>query len=174
MHRQEDGASREQRKRREPTSIPAPHPAPVPQLVPMPQAPHLLGCVPEGLRTNEQAVRCGAIQTILDTHPWYPAWISKKRNRKHNTEQLINSFFYSVWRWQNYFLIAAHHLGVRELFAAKSYRNRRAQNYICNTFGRNGIGISMGLETCHSLDRFTQFTLLVGSRRIICVGPGGD
>ena len=38
-----------------------------------------------------------------------------------------------------FFLIAPHHFGVRELFAAKSYRNRRAQNYFCNTFGRNGI-----------------------------------
>ena len=28
---------------------------------------------------------------------------------------------------------------MRELFAAMSYRNRRAQNYFCNTFGRNGI-----------------------------------
>ena len=36
-------------------------------------------------------------------------------------------------------MIAPHHFGVRELFAAMSYRNRRAQNYFCNTFGRNGI-----------------------------------
>ena len=27
---------------------------------------------------------------------------------------------------------------MREIFAAVSYRNRRAQNYFCNTFGRNG------------------------------------
>ena len=27
---------------------------------------------------------------------------------------------------------------MRELFAAMSYRNRRAQNYFCNTLGRNG------------------------------------
>ena len=45
---------------------------------------------------------------------------------------------YSVWRWQNYLLIAPHHFGVREFFASKTNRNRRAQNYFCNTFGRNG------------------------------------
>ena len=52
-------------------------------------------CVPEGLRTNEQAVGVGAIQTFLDTHPLYPAWISKKKQKTQHrtTNQLI---IYSV------------------------------------------------------------------------------
>ena len=37
----------------------------------------------------EQAVGVGAIQTFLDTHPWYFGWSSQKK--KHNTtiDQLI-------------------------------------------------------------------------------------
>ena len=96
------------------TAVPQPAPAPVPQLAPMPQVHICLACpcfcssdeqvvgsqdclwycVSEGPRTNEQALGGGAIQAFLDTHPWYPAWISKKKNTQHRrTNQLM---FYSI------------------------------------------------------------------------------
>ena len=40
---------------------------------------------------------------------------------------------------RNIFWLHRTILDVRELFAAKSCRNRRAQNYFCNIYGRNGI-----------------------------------